>query len=142
MVRRDETHCYRCGYVWTPRRSRVRICARCKSPSYWLPKIRIPTGGSGLGIAEVIGAKRARVLRLARSHGATNVRVFGSVARKEATAESDVDILIDRAKGQRLNLLGLALALAKTLGRQVDLTAEDDLFWLVQPQVIAEAVPL
>jgi len=95
-----------------------------------------------LGIAEVIGTKRARVLRLARSHGATNVRVFGSVARKEATAVSDVDILIDRAKGQRLNLLGLALALAKTLGRQVDLTAEDDLFWLVQPQVIAEAVPL
>lgn len=142
MARRDEAHCYRCGYVWTPRRARVRICARCKSPSYWLPKLRIPTGGSGLGIADVIGAKRAKVLRLARSHGATNVRIFGSVARREATSASDVDILIDRSERRRLNQLGLALALAKTLGRRVDLTAEDDLFWLVQPQVVTEAVPL
>jgi uncharacterized protein len=142
MARRDETHCYRCGYVWTPRRSRVRICARCKSPSYWLPKLRIPTGGSGLGIADLIGAKRARVLRLARNHGATNLRIFGSVARREATAESDIDVLVDRATDRRFDQLGLALSLAKTLGRDVDLTAEDDLFWLVQPQVVAEAVPL
>ncbi len=139
---REEAHCYRCGYVWTPRRSRVRICARCKSPFYWFPKTRVPTGGSGLGIREVIGTKRARVFRLARLHGATNVRIFGSVARKEATAESDVDNLIDRAKGRRFRQFDLAMALAETLERRVDPAAEDDLFWLVQPQVVTEAVPL
>ena len=34
-------------------------------------------------------------LRLAAMHGATNVRVFGSVARGEAGPESDVDFLVD-----------------------------------------------
>ena len=70
------------------------------------------------------------------------MRIFGSVARKEATAESDVDILIDRAEGRRFRQLALALALAETLQRKVDLAVEDDLFWLIQPQVVTEAVPL
>ncbi len=135
-------HCYRCGYVWVPRRSRIRICARCKSPYYWFPKIRIPTLGSGLGVDEIIGEHRSEVLRLARIYGAQNVRVFGSAARKEATPTSDVDILVDPIRPDRYRPIDLALALRKTLGRPVDLVTERSLHWLVQPRVVAEAVPL
>jgi predicted nucleotidyltransferase len=136
-----EEHCYRCGYVWVPRRARVRICARCKSPYYWYPKLRIPTRGRGLGVEEVIGPKRRRVLELARRFGATNVRVFGSVARNEATPMSDVDLVVDPIPG-RDRPIDLALALKHALGRRVDLVDERSLHWLIQPRVVAEAVPL
>jgi len=142
MRGRKEAHCYRCGYVWTPRRPRVRLCARCKSPYYWYPKVRVPSYGGGLGIDEVIGRHRRRVLALARLHGATNVRVFGSVARKEATPASDVDIVVDRLARRRFRRLDLGLALSEVLGRRVDVMAEDELYWLVQPRVVIEAVPL
>lgn len=135
-------HCYRCGYVWAPRRPKVKICARCKSPYFWFPKVRIPTFGSGLGIEDVIGERRKEVLRLARKYGAENVRVFGSVARKEATPKSDVDIVVDPIGPDRYRPIDLALALRRTLGRPVDLVSERSLHWLIQPRVVADAIPL
>jgi predicted nucleotidyltransferase len=38
---------------------------------------------------------RGEILRLAAAHGARNVRVFGSVARGEDGANSDVDLLVE-----------------------------------------------
>jgi hypothetical protein len=70
--------------VWTPRRPRVRICARCKSPYYWFPNIRVPTRGTGLGVEDLVGPKRTEVLRIGRRYGDTNGRIFGSLARDEA----------------------------------------------------------
>ncbi|EQD73978.1 DNA polymerase beta domain protein region [mine drainage metagenome] len=82
------------------------------------------------------------MLRLARSYGAENVRVFGSVARREATPNSDVDIVVDPIRPDRYRPIDLALALRKALGRPVDLVSERSLHWLIQPKVLAEAVPL
>jgi uncharacterized protein len=138
---RSAAHCYRCGYYWFPRRRRVRICARCKSPYFDTPTLRVPSYGSGLGIDQVIGGRRAEVLRLAKLHGASEVRVFGSVARKEATRASDVDILVSSA-GRSFDPISLSLGLKALLGREVDLVSEGSLHWFIQPQVIAEAVPL
>ncbi len=133
--------CYRCGYSWFPRRARVRICARCKSPYFATPRLRLPSYGGGLGIDQVIGGRRTELLRLARRYGARDVRVFGSVARKEATLASDVDLLVS-PDGRRFDPISLALALRVLLGRKVDVVAERSLHWFVQPQVIAESVPL
>jgi predicted nucleotidyltransferase len=47
-------------------------------------------------------ANRDRVRRIAHRNGASNVRVFGSVARGEDGPESDIDLLVDldvRARG-------------------------------------------
>jgi predicted nucleotidyltransferase len=141
MPRREE-HCYRCGYVWAPRRRRVRICSRCKSPYFWLPKLRVPRYGGGLGIGEVIGPKRDEVLKVALRCGATNVRVFGSVARGAAGPTSDVDILVRPKSRKGFMAIDLALNLSQLLGRRVDVISESSLHWLIEPQVIAEAVPL
>ncbi len=141
MARRQPARCYRCGYYWFPRRKTVRLCARCKSPYYDTPRLRVPTYGSGLGIDQLIGPHRAAIRRLAHRFGAREVRVFGSVARKEATLASDVDILVTPV-GQRLNSASLALELEKLLGRRVDIVSESALHWFIQPQVIAEAIPL
>ena len=45
--------------------------------------------------SNLLADKRSQILAIASKHGAYNVRVFGSVARGEATAESDIDFLID-----------------------------------------------
>lgn len=119
----------------------MRICARCKSPHFGTPRLRTPTFGGGLGIDAVIGPKRAEVLRLATRYGARDVRVFGSIARREGTLASDIDLLVTPT-GHRFDLIGLQVALRNLLGRKVDVVPEQALHWFVQPQVIAEAVPL
>jgi len=50
---------------------------------------------TGLGIQELLYCERSQILAIAQKHGAYNVRVFGSVARGEATPESDIDLLVD-----------------------------------------------
>ncbi len=44
---------------------------------------------------EALGKKRLEIERIAARHGAFNIRVFGSVVRGEAAAESDIDFLLD-----------------------------------------------
>jgi predicted nucleotidyltransferase/DNA-binding XRE family transcriptional regulator len=51
---------------------------------------------------EALRARRDEVLEAVGRFGGSNVRVFGSVARGEATEESDVDLLIDVPAGTGL----------------------------------------
>jgi len=133
-------HCYRCGNSWTPRRVVVRMCPRCKSTLFDEPKLRVPPGGGGLGIREVLGPMREHIVRLAKKHEVREIRVFGSVARGSATPTSDVDFLVEfRGRPRRAEL---RRDLEELLHRPVDVVTEDALHWYVQPQVIAEAVPL
>ena len=62
-------------------------------------------------IIDLLRRHRADVLRLATKHGATDVRVFGSVARGEADGASDVDFLVRLAPGRSLFDLGGLLGL-------------------------------
>ena len=88
-------------------------------------------------------AKRDTILAIAAKHGATNVRVFGSVARNEATDTSDVDFLMDlhQSKGL-LDYIGLILDLETLLGRPVDIGEPEQLHRLIRDRVLHEAVPL
>ena len=72
-----------------------------------------PQGKAGsTGIDDLLGARRDEVLRLAAEHGARNVRVFGSVARGEADATSDLDFLIELEPGRNLlDICGLLMDL-------------------------------
>lgn len=136
--------CYRCAYVWRPTGKHVvRMCPRCKSRSWDAPTLRPIPHGSGLGIPEVLGSHRAELLSSARRRGFGHVRVFGSVRRSEATATSDVDLLVDReATASLLDRAALVNDLEGILHRRVDVVPEDALHWLVRPQVLFEAIPL
>ena len=46
---------------------------------------------------EMLKRKRAEVLRISARHGAHNVCIFGSAARADADAASDIDLLVDMA---------------------------------------------
>jgi predicted nucleotidyltransferase len=95
-----------------------------------------------IGIAEVIGGNREQVLDLARKDGVFNVRVFGSVARGEATSDSDIDLLVDGLENAAWGGGGLLMELQALLGRQVDLVSEGDLHRLMRDHVLKEAIPL
>ena len=92
---------------------------------------------------ELVRNKREEVLQVARRHGASNVRVFGSVARGEASPDSDVDFLVDMEPGRSLlDLGGLLMDLQELLGRRVDVVTERGLRERVRERVLREAVPL
>ena len=66
-------------------------------------------------------ARRTELLRIAAERGASNVRVFGSVVRGEARADSDIDFLVDMDPGRTvLDLSELILDLEEALQRRVD----------------------
>ncbi len=87
--------------------------------------------------------RRNTVEALAARHGAFNLRVFGSVARGEERADSDIDLLIDLAEGRGFrDYLALAEALEAMLGRKVDLVLDRSLSPFFRPYVEADARPL
>jgi predicted nucleotidyltransferase len=86
-------------------------------------------------------ARRDEILAVAASWGATNVRVFGSVARGEATDGADVDLLVDLERERTLlDLGGLVMDLRDLLGVPVDVGT--DVKPRIRERVLAEAVPL
>jgi predicted nucleotidyltransferase len=87
--------------------------------------------------------RRAAVLATASRHGASNVRVFGSVARGEDTSESDIDLLVDLAPGTGLFSLGtLEREISEVLGTHVDVAPSDSLRPKVRAEAEAEAIEL
>lgn len=92
---------------------------------------------------QTLQEQRDAVLEVAKRHGVTSVRVFGSVARGEESAESDIDLLV--TTGPNVSPwfpAGLVLDLEKLLGRNIDVVTEKGLNPLLREQVLSEAVPL
>lgn len=86
---------------------------------------------------------RADILRMAERHGASNVRVFGSIARGDESPTSDVDFLVDfEPRRSLLDCAGLWLDLQELLGCRVDLVEEGGISPFLQDRILAEARPL
>ena len=78
---------------------------------------RLQGKAASLGLDELLRVRREEVLRLAAKHGARNVRIFGSVARGEADAASDLDFLIELEPGRNLlDMGGLLMDLQSPAG--------------------------
>ena len=92
---------------------------------------------------ELSAEQRKAILSLAEAYGATNVRVFGSVARGEAGPDSDVDLLISFPPDRSIfDMVGLWLDLKELLGCEVSLIADgiDDPAFL--QRIEQDAAPL
>jgi uncharacterized protein len=86
-------------------------------------------------------SRRDEILRLAERYRTRDVRVFGSVARGDATATSDVDLLVTTEPGCSLfDLGGLLEDLQQLLGCRVDLVTDDGLKPRLRNQVLREAI--
>ena len=94
-----------------------------------------------MGVNEFLKDKRNAVLAIALKHGAKNVRVFGSLARGEAGAQSDVDMLVKMEKGRSLlDLVALDDELEALLGCKVDVLSENGVSPHLRERIFAEAV--
>ena len=88
-------------------------------------------------------ARREEILQGAEACGARRVRVFGSVARGDSSATSDVDFLVQLDEQRSLfDLGGLLMDLQDLLGCDVDVTTEAGLRPRVAQRVLADAVDL
>ena len=91
----------------------------------------------------LLRSKRQEILKVAARHGARRLRVFGSVARGQATPGSDVDFLVEMEPGRSLfDLGGLLMDLQDLLGCPVDVVTEKGLRARIRDRVLREAVPL
>lgn len=78
--------------------------------------------------------RRAQILQIADGYGASEVRVFGSVARGDHTEHSDVDLIMDLPRHRvLLNVAGLAEQLSELLGVRVEVTTPR----LLRPEIAA-----
>lgn len=96
-----------------------------------------------MNIDDILKAKRDAILQTAAQHGAYNVRIFGSVARGEARADSDVDFLVELERGRDLiDHIALIQDLEDLLHLKVDVVTERGLHAIIRNQILKEAVPL
>ena len=92
---------------------------------------------------QTLQQKRGAILEIARRYGASDVRIFGSIARGDATEASDVDLIVRFEPGRTLlDHGGLVMDLRDLLGRRVDVIDEDGMRPRFRQYVMAEAVPL
>ncbi|MBI4515207.1 MAG: nucleotidyltransferase family protein [Deltaproteobacteria bacterium] len=88
-------------------------------------------------------AQRAEIARIAASHGARNVRLFGSHARGEPTPSIDVDLLVELApESTLLDLIAIKQDVEDLLGCSVDVVTEAAVSPYLRDEVLKSAVPL
>ena len=92
---------------------------------------------------ESIQSQRETILQIARRHGVGQVRVFGAVARGEATENSDLYLLID-VTGPTTPWFpgGLVIELEALLGCRVDVVETNALREELRDRVLRDATPL
>ena len=86
---------------------------------------------------------RSEVIKIAKSHGARDLKVFGSVVTGKEHQGSDIDLLATFDPGVDLfDMAQLELSLSELLGVEVDVIPENSLRPFLRDRVLEEAVPL
>ena len=115
---------------------RVLRAAGCRLETTAIPVRRRST------LSRVLRARRSAIIACAAEHHASNVRVFGSVARGTDAAGSDIDLLVDMDPGgSLLDLVRLRRALVVLLGVEVDVVSANGLLRR-DAATVDEAIPL
>jgi predicted nucleotidyltransferase len=90
-----------------------------------------------------VRAHRDVIKRLGERFGVRNIRVFGSVARGEATSDSDLDLLVDVDRGHGyFDMAGFALGVEDELGVMTQVATPGGLKLRIRDRVLREAVAL
>ena len=98
---------------------------------------------AGVDVSEVVRSSREAIIRIAARHGATQVRLIGSVARGETRPDSDIDLLVTwNESSSLLDQAALALELESLLGRRVDIASDGWVRPSIRESVYRDAIPL
>ncbi len=92
--------------------------------------------------ADTVTSIKKRSLPILRRHAVKHAAIFGSFARGDAKANSDVDFLIEyKTKNKSLfDLVDLKSELEGILGRKVDIVTYSSIYWRLRERILAEQV--
>jgi uncharacterized protein len=96
---------------------------------------------------EILREQRSMILSRVSEGGGHDVRLFGSLARGDDDAQSDIDLLIelpdgDSVGGELLTVLGLSEELSELVGARVDVVTPRTLRDEAREAAFSEAIPL
>ena len=84
-------------------------------------------------------AERDTIIEMCRNNDVSMIGIFGSTARGEASASSDLDLLIRFARPKSLlALVRLERSLSEVLGRKVDLLTESAISPYLKDRILNE----
>jgi len=88
----------------------------------------------------IAGVTGEQLWEVARRHGVLRLRVFGSWARGDAGANSDIDLLVRLETGRDLlDLVGLKQDLEDLVGRSVDVVEEEGMSPYMKDSILRDA---
>ncbi len=96
---------------------------------------------------EVLDRDRDAIRKVLASFGVVEAGVFGSVARHEDTADSDIDLIVHFADGSARDMIRLGEALRTLTGVEIDVVEDTAVFARVGHRgpgirILQETVPL
>ncbi len=93
--------------------------------------------------AEAVTRLKAHEAEL-RKLGVEHLYLFGSTARDDASADSDVDLFFDYQRGKFgvYELIDVKETAARILGRKADIMSRDSLHKALRARIEASAIPI
>ena len=96
-----------------------------------------------MSIAGTIAEVREMALPILRRHSVTRAAVFGSCARGEMAADSDIDMLVEIGEDiSMLDFIRIKREVEEALGHRVDLVEYDALKPLLRDSILSEQVSI
>lgn len=85
---------------------------------------------------------KKKIIPILKRHTVKKASIFGSFARGEAKAKSDVDLLIEYQTDDKslFDLVNLKAELEEILGRKVDIVTYNSIYWRLRDQILSEQV--
>jgi predicted nucleotidyltransferase len=94
-------------------------------------------------MGRAVDAVREAVLPILKRHGVARAGIFGSCARGNMTADSDIDVLVEiRPDLSLLDFIRIKREIEEALGRDVDLVEYDAIKPSLRDRILAEQVPI
>jgi predicted nucleotidyltransferase len=91
----------------------------------------------------LIEEHRQQMVTIAMAHGAKSVRLFGSFARGTATAQSDIDLLVEMETNRSLlDIIAIKNGIEDLTDRKVDVVTKNALSPYISDQILRTAQPL
>ncbi len=96
-----------------------------------------------MSLFQELQKRRDEIISLGEIYGATNIRVFGSVAREDENENSDIDMLITRQEKMGMGeYLRFKEGVENMFNRKVDLATEKSLSKYIKDRILKEARPI
>jgi predicted nucleotidyltransferase len=99
--------------------------------------------GKEMRKADTLPVIKRKALPILKRHAVKRASVFGSFARGDAKADSDIDLLIEYKSTENkslFDLVDLKAELEEGLGRKVDIITYDSIYWRLRERILAEQV--